>query len=197
LILNRNWTDFGPGKQLKNMPSMLKKHTVNGEDSYVFVRPSQKQVDFVSEGTPSRSASNVFGFDPSVLASSEISIPINEDYSLFKTIKMLNYRKVEYVDLSVPQNNINGAVEFNVSGSDALMANGWLPTDDENFQDIVAKGTVDGKILSKFESATIFGSGAISWLGFQEMDSGMGVDGTSTIAEKQSEVLPDYDPVTP
>lgn len=197
LILNRNWTDFGPGKALAGSPSMLKKTVVDGEDSYVAIRESTSKVAFADNGTPSRSADNVFKFDPEALSSSEISIPINGDYSLFKAVKMLNYRQVEYTNLDAPQNDINGAMEFSVGGSDALIANGWLPTDDDDFQSRVSKATVDGSTLGSFEQAAIFGSGAISWLGFQEMRSGMGDDGTSTVAGNQSEVLPDYDPVVP
>ena len=197
LILNRNWTDFGPGKELATLPSMLKiKSTVDGKNAYSTVVPTDAKGLLDGFDVPSRQ-DNRFEFEPEVFTSSTISIPINEDYSLFKAVKMLSYNKAEYQDMSAPTNNVNGAVEFSVSGSDAIIANSWLPEDEADFQDKVASGTVDGDKLGGFEQAGGFGSSAISWLGFQEMNSGMGEEGTSTVAKKQSEILPDYEPVTP
>lgn len=204
--LDKRYADFGPGKELGNgLPSIVDQ-TVDGG------RPASLRLPTGTNLGPGIASSNTRlhnqladavggnGLGTSALQSPELSIAINENYSLFKLVGFKNYREVEYQDMATPDDLIAGRPQYNVSSHAALIAGGWMPRDDQELKDVTSAAAFDGKALSTFENPVgglFVGTAGLNGVGFRQnglaRDNALtGVNGLSTAPDAGTSLLP-YD----
>ena len=204
IYLDKNYTDFGPGKELDapTLPSIVDR-TVNGGQP-VSVRTSPPGaiagVGMVNENTrlvqTLRSALN----NSVAMQSPEISIAINSDYSLLKTVRFTDYRRADYDDPdSPPSDSIAGRDQFNTSSHSALVAGGWMPGSSRDFAVATGHVAFDGSgedVLTGERQALGYFEGdrttypALDFLGFDEVDLVRGEGGFDTTSDTQDTLLP-------
>ncbi len=204
IYLEKNYTDFGPGKELNtaSLPSIVDR-TINGGQPVSVRTPSPGTiagVGMVNENTrlvqTLRSALN----SNIAMQSPEISIAINSDYSLLKTVRFSSYRRVDYDDPdSLPNDSIAGRNQFNTSSHSALVAGGWMPGSSSDFTVATSHVAFDGsgqddltgerQALGYFEGdRTTYP--ALDFLGFDEVDLVRGEGGFDTTSDAQDTLLP-------
>ncbi len=190
LILNRSWSDFGPSQAsvAGKFPSVVDLIAGVG-----FVSDCSGGCEEVGKGFTDNQNGRLgvaSGLGNDVLKTTPISIPLNSDSALFKLVSMTGYRTVSYTDLETPFDDVAGERRFNVRAVAPMVSGGGVAISEEDFTTTVEDASLGGKPLESFEKAVVLGSPLIKLLGFKEMESGMGADGTSTTAQSQSTLLP-------
>lgn len=149
IYLSRNYTDYGPDKAFNTgtLPSIVDR-TVNGGQP-VTVRVPDDTISGTGMATESTRLARQLGFvqgggTNAALLSPEVSIALNEDYSLFKAFNFKNYRKFEYTDPTAPDDPIAGRPQFNLSGYTALIASSLYTTDPEELATRTGNAAFDG-----------------------------------------------------
>lgn len=199
IYLHKNYTDFGPGKELNtgSLPSIVDRAVNSGQP--VSLRTPENPiagVGMVNENTRLAQKLGESLTGGVAMQSPEISIAVNSDYSLLKAVSFKNYRQVDYSDPgSVPSDSIAGREQFNTSSHSALVAGGWMPGSPANFAAATGKASFDGKGrdglevggLGEFEDAGNFG---LQLLGFDEVGLARQRGGYDTVSDSPDTILP-------
>ena len=193
VYLDERFTDFGPGKQLdtNNLPSIVDR-TVNGGQPVSVNLPGTivAGTGMVNEGTRlvNQIRGGTQGTTNMVMQSPEISIAVNENYSLLKMVSFDHYRKAVATDPGVtPYDQVAGRAQFNIASQSALIANGWMPSSEEDLQDITSEAAFDEQGLSVYQDPT---NRAFDFLGFDEASLSVDDGDYSTAAVNAGSILP-------
>lgn len=193
LILNRDWSDFGPNQASTagRYPSV-----VNLTDGVAFTDVCEGGCTNVVSGFTDNQDSTLgqaAGLGTDSLKVVPISIPLSSNSALLKLVSMTGYRSATYTDLDQPFDNLAGKNQFHINAKAPMATGGGIALSESSFTSTVADVSRGGDKLEAFENAVILGAPLINFLGFKEMEMGMGDDGTNTTSDAQSTILPAYD----
>ncbi|MCG8314444.1 MAG: hypothetical protein MI976_14650 [Pseudomonadales bacterium] len=190
IYLSRNYTDYGPGKELdtSSLPSIVDRDADGGQP--VSIRIPTSSVSGTGMATEYTRLSERLGFasgggTSAALLSPEVSIAIDENYSLFKRVGFENFRQNNYEDMSTPDDLIAGRPQFNMSSHSAMIASSLYAASEEELDSRTGSAAFDGVYnsgdnsggLGRFEADLLRG---FRGAGFDEADLGLGEDGLST-----------------
>lgn len=141
---------------------------------------------FVYPSNRSTYIANMAGLNENRVSGVSISIPLADTADVFKIVTASRLYTFDRSDQPLPYDPIDGGYRFHVKASAALLSNGFVPMNEEQFGNAIANISADGGPMRTFEPLRQ----GLSFVGFEEMDATLGSAGTSTVAESQSEVLP-------
>ena len=197
VYLQKNYTDFGPGKALNTtaLPSLVDR-SVNGGP--VSVRtPTPTEIDGIAMVNNNTRLVQSLGealTNSATLQSPEVSIAIDSDYSLLKAVKLTGYRTATYENPeNLPFDRVAGRNQFHTSSRAALIADGWMPGSSSNFAAVTSSVAFDEDGLKAFQG----GDGLLSpyrvfdFFGFDEVEAvTRNRDGYTTSSDTQDSILP-------
>lgn len=185
VYLSREYIDFGPGKDLTSstIPSL-----VDTSAEFGLSTPSNLvgALGDIHNKDTDLAANLGFSSNAASIVSPRVSLPLNEDMSIVKLMKQLNYRQSTYIDGTVPEDTIAQDQRYNISSHSALLASGWSPVGADQFFKNTSEAAFDGKALKRFESGNML----MSFLKFREAKFARTEDGLSTTAPDQQDILP-------
>ena len=126
-----------------------------------------------------------------------LSIPLNEESSLFKTTKVTSVwfqERTPDEDSGVPEDHIAGRNRFNVSSSASLVSDSWIPVNEEMLFDRVSDLSTPTRAGMRLVERPV--SDTIRLLGFEEIDERMyrgenPNDAFEMVDAEQSLILPE------
>lgn len=191
VYLDKNYSDFGPGKQLNAgaLPSIVDRTGNGGQPVSVNLNPDANIAGTSMVNEDSRLVSRL-GFanaSDAVMQSPEISIAVNEDYSLLKLVSFNNFRESVYQDQATPEDQIAGRSQFNISSRSALIAAGWMPGSEQDLQDVTSQAAFDETGLRTYQGA---GNFVFDLLGFEEAGLARQEGGYNTSAVNAGSIIP-------
>ncbi len=189
IYLAKNYTDFGPGKALNTsaLPSIVDRVVNGGQPVSLSTPPAVDIADTELVSKDTRLAQGLQFGSPKAMQSPQISIAMNSDYSLLKSVSFNNYREATYQDpAGLPADDAAGRDQFHLAGHSALIADGWMPSTNQELKNVTSAVTFDGRALGTYEAV----NQGLNFLRFQEAGLALGADGLSTVAESAPDILP-------